>query len=385
MIEYQRVIAEINLDNIAHNMKLIRNAVNKESMILAVVKADAYGHGAVEVSKVALYNGANWLGVAICDEGIQLRNNNIYVPILILGYTPEPKIEDVINNNLTQTVFSYEMAEAFSNAALKLNKEALVHIKIDTGMGRIGFTPNQEGINQIMKIIKLPNIKVTGIFTHFATSDEKDKSFTYKQYKLFKYVTDSLENNGIKGLIKHVSNSGAILDLEKFSCDMVRAGIILYGMFPSEDVEKNLNLKPAMSFKTHISYVKEIEKGVSIGYGRTFFTERISKIATVPVGYADGYSRTLSNKGRVIIGGKYANVVGNVCMDQFMIDITDIENVKPGDEVILIGSYKSLNISAEEIAEIQSTINYEIVCNIGKRVPRVYIKNNQILKTINYI
>lgn len=385
MLEYQRVIAQINLDNIASNVKHIRNSLKDNIKLMAIVKADAYGHGAVEVSKTALYNGADWLGVAICDEGVALRENNIHVPILILGYTPEAKIDEVIKNNLTQTVFSFETAKVLSDVATKLKKTVDVHIKIDTGMSRIGFLPTQENINTIVKISKLPNLHITGIFTHFCTADEKDKTFTYEQYRRFEYVCKNLEQKGIKDIIRHAANSACILEIKDVCLDMVRAGIIIYGLMPSSDVNKTIDIKPAMSLKTHISYVKTIKENTGVGYNRTYFTDKVTKIATVPVGYADGYSRILSNKARVIVNGQYANVIGNICMDQFMIDVTDIENVNVDDEVILMGSCENAVVSAEELARIEQTINYEIVCNVGKRVPRVYIKNNNVLKTINYI
>lgn len=376
MIDYERVIAEINLDNIAYNMSNIRKAINKKTKIMAIVKADAYGHGAIEVAKTALYNGADWLGVAIIDEAIELRKNNIFEPILILGHTIEHKLLQVIKYNITQTVFSYDMAKKLSDEAKKIEKTVNIHIKIDTGMCRLGFLPNDKTIDEIIAIKNLPYINITGIFTHFATADIKDKTFAKEQFKKYMEVIKKLEENGINNLIKHISNSGAILDLEEYRLDMVRAGIILYGMYPSNEVLKNISLKPAMSLKTHISYVKEIEENVSVSYCRTYFTSKKTKIATIPVGYADGYSRILSNKARVFINGKYANVIGNICMDQFMIDVTHIPNVKEGDIVTLMGE----NIKAEELANLQNTINYEVVCNIGKRIPRVYIKNNQFLK-----
>lgn len=376
MIDYERVIAEINLDNIAYNMANIRKAVNKDTSIMAVVKADAYGHGAVEVAKTALYNGANWLGVAIIDEAIELRKNNIFEPILILGHTIEHKLLQVIKYNITQTVFSYNMAKKLSDEASKIKKSVDIHIKIDTGMSRLGFLPTQETIQQILAIKNLPYINITGIFTHFATADMEDKTFTKEQFEKYMWVINKLEEKGVNNLIKHISNSGAILDLKEYRLDMVRAGIILYGMYPSSQVLKNIDLKPAMSLKTHISYVKEIEPNVSVSYCRTYFTNKKTKIATIPVGYADGYARILSNRARVFVKGCYANVVGNICMDQFMIDVTHIPNVQEGDIVTLMGE----GITAEELASLQNTINYEVVCNIGKRVPRVYIKNNEFLK-----
>lgn len=386
MDKYNRVVSEINLDTIAHNTKQIRKIVNDKTDIMVIIKADAYGHGAVEVAKVALYNGASAIGVAISDEGIQIRNNNINVPILILGYTPEAKIDEVIKYNLIQTVFTYEMAEAISKVAIKLEKIAQIHIKLDTGMNRIGFLPIGKSIDDIIKISKLKNIEINGIFTHFATSDEKDKSFTYKQAQIYQNFVNKLEALGLHIPVKHVSNSGAIIDLPEFAFNMVRAGIILYGMYPSEDVDKSkIDLKPAMSLKTQVSYIKEISENNPISYGRTYYTKTNTKIATIPVGYADGYSRALSNKGRVLINGEYANIVGRICMDQFMIDVTHIPNVNIGDDVILIGEQNDKAVTAQEIAKLIGTINYEVVCMISKRIPRVYIKNNAILKTVSYI
>lgn len=386
MTDYQRVTAEIDLDAVAYNIKNIRKKVKKETMIMGVVKADAYGHGAVEVSKVLLYNGADWLGVAMIDEAVQLRKNNIMVPILILGYTPEAEIEDVVRYDIIQTVFSYEMAKMVSDAAVKLGKTAKIHIKVDTGMGRIGFIPEENIGDEVLKISKLPNIEINGIFTHFSTSDEKDKTFTKLQYDRFKYAIDEIEKKGIKLAVKHCANSAAIMDFDDLGFNMVRAGIILYGMYPSDEVIKeNLSLKPVMSIKTHISYVKKVSKNIPVSYGRTYYTDKESVIATVPVGYADGYIRKMQNGGRVIVNGHYANIVGRVCMDQFMIDITDIPNVSSGDEVILMGSDGKLSITAEEIAHVLDTINYEVVCMIGKRVPREYIKNNEIIKTVKFI
>lgn len=386
MTDYQRVTAEIDLDAVAYNIKNIRKKVKKETMIMGVVKADAYGHGAVEVSKVLLYNGADWLGVAMIDEAVQLRKNNIMVPILILGYTPEAEIEDVVRYDIIQTVFSYEMAKMVSDAAVKLGKTAKIHIKVDTGMGRIGFIPEENIGDEVLKISKLPNIEINGIFTHFSTSDEKDKTFTKLQYDRFKYAIDEIEKKGIKLAVKHCANSAAIMDFDDLGFNMVRAGIILYGMYPSDEVIKeNLSLKPVMSIKTHISYVKKVGKNIPVSYGRTYYTDKESVIATVPVGYADGYIRKMQNGGRVIVNGHYANIVGRVCMDQFMIDITDVPDVSSGDEVILMGSDGKLSITAEEIAHVLDTINYEVVCMIGKRVPREYIKNNEIIKTVKFI
>lgn len=380
MYEYHRLLAEINLDAIGNNIREIRKLIKEKTQLLAVVKADAYGHGAEEVAKVCLYNGADQLAVATCNEGVQVRQWSIQVPVLILGNTVEGQLETVINNNLTQAVFRYETAKKMSDMAVKLNKTALIHIKIDTGMSRIGFLPNDEALDEIEKIFALPNLKVTGVFTHFATADEKDKTFTMVQYKRFRFITDALNAKGHTDFIRHCANSGAILDMPELQLDMVRAGIIIYGMYPSTQVTHPINLIPAMSLKSQISYVKYLEENVSIGYGRTYFTTQRTKVATIPIGYADGYSRAFSNKARVIINGHYAPIIGNVCMDQMMVDVTNIPDAKDGDSVIIMGSDGKNTVSAEELANIASTINYEIVCDVGKRVPRVYVKNGEVIK-----
>lgn len=384
LYQYHRVSAEIDLDAIAHNIKEIRGKINKDTRLLAVVKADGYGHGAVEVSKVCLFSGADQLGVATCDEGVQLRNASIQVPVLILSKTVEAQLEAVINYGLTQTVYTLEMAQELSETAKRLSKTAYVHIKIDTGMSRIGFLPNEESLKAIEKIFSLDNIEITGIFTHFSTADEADKDFTRQQYKRFRYVTDALEKNGHTGLIRHCANSAAIIDMPEYQLDMVRSGIITYGMLPSSEVSKDIDLRAAMAIKSQIIHIKTLDENIGIGYNRTFFTNRKTVVATVPVGYADGYSRLLSNKARVIINGQYAPVIGNVCMDQLMVDITDID-AKVGDIVTLMGSDGAARVSAEELAEIEGTINYEIVCDVGKRVPRVYIRNNEVINTVKSI
>ncbi|MCD7854738.1 MAG: alanine racemase [Clostridiales bacterium] len=383
MNEYQRVAAFIDLDRLAANIRNIKKAVG-DRKVLAVVKADAYGHGAVETAKVCLFNGAEYLAVANSDEGLSLRKNNIMEPILILGYTVSGNLRAVIENDITQTVFSYEMAEEISQAAVNLEKVCKVHIKIDSGMGRLGFLPSEESIEEIIKISKMKGIFVEGIFTHFAEADSADKSYTELQAKRFKYMCDGLEKRGLK-LLKHCANSAAILDLPELRLDMVRAGIILYGYYPSDEVKKTIEIKPVMSLKTHISYVKKLKAGSFISYGRTYEVKEDMTVATVPVGYADGYMRAFSNKASVIVKGKAAPVVGRVCMDQFMIDISRIPGVEMGDEVILLGEDKGLSIDADMLAELGGTISYEILCAVGKRVPRVYIKDGKAIKTVNYM
>lgn len=384
MIDYQRAWAEINLDNIAHNTRQIKNFIGNNTDILAIVKAEAYGHGLIETSKVIVNSGATSLGVATYEEGITLRNNGISVDILILGYTPKQRLVDVINNNLIQTVFNKDMARDISKESKKLNKTAQIHIKIDTGMSRLGFKSNHTTIEDVLYISKLPNISITGIYTHLAMSESSDKSFTYEQYHQFQYITNRLKEEGLSNFKEHICNSGGILNNIDLHMDLVRPGLILYGLSPSLEVDTSkLNLKPALSLKTRISNLKTLSKGVSVGYDRTFFTKRETIVATVPIGYADGYPRALSNKGKVIIGNSYAPIIGNVCMDQMMIDVTDIKDIKMDDEVLLIGKKGDMEISADKIAELVGSISREVMCNIGKRVPRVYIKNNTIFKIIN--
>ncbi|QSQ07865.1 Alanine racemase 1 [Koleobacter methoxysyntrophicus] len=370
--------AEVYLDNIVHNIREIRRITDKKAEVMAVVKADGYGHGAVEVARKALDNGADRLAVAILDEGLQLRRAGITAPILILGYTPEGQVETAVEQDMALTVYTLEGAEAVSRIAGNKGTKAKIHIKLDTGMGRLGFLPEEKSISDIVKIFHLPDIIIEGIFTHFATADEKDKTYTRKQFERYMWVCSRLEEEGITLPIRHVANSAAIIDFPEMHLDMVRAGLILYGMYPSEDVNRaRLSLKPAMALKTRIAHVKKLPPGCSISYGATFTTTRDSIIATLPLGYADGYTRLLSNKGEVLVKGRKAPVVGRVCMDQCMIDVTHIEGVGVGDEVVLFGRQQGSVISAEDVAGQIGTINYEVVCMVGKRVPRLYFEGGK--------
>jgi len=380
------VWAEINLDHLAHNMKEIRKLVPKETLVTAVVKADGYGHGAVEIAETLLENGADRLAVGTLSEAVELRRVVSAVPILILGYTPDSCAEEVIKNNITQTLYSVEQAKNFSQAAQRLGKNAVIHIKVDTGMNRLGFQPDEESVKKIQEIIQLPNVEVEGLFTHFAVADEADKTFTRLQYERFMKFSHMLEREGIQIPIKHASNSAAIIDLPEMHLDMVRAGVIVYGLYPSEQVHKeSLNLKPALSLKARITHVKDVGEGVGISYGLKYVTAKKSKIATLPIGYADGFTRMLSGKGEALVKGHKVPVVGTICMDQCMIDVTGIEDVKRDDEVILIGTDGIHTISADDVAKKLGTIGYEIICMVGRRVPRVYIKGNQIVKVKDYI
>ena len=379
------VWAEIDLDKAAYNMKNIKKIVGDKEVI-AVVKADCYGHGADDLAPVFLENGASRLAVAILTEGIELRKKNITAPIMILGYTPLELSEELINNDIEQTVYDLEYAKKLSSLAEKLGKKAKIHIALDTGMGRIGFIPNEKSIEDVVEIASLKGIEIIGIFTHFSTADEYDKTYTNEQFKKIKDFIAELEKRNINIPLKHVSNSGAIMDMPETYLDAVRAGIILYGYYPSNEVNKEkLDIKPILTLKTTISHVKEVEEGTSISYERTFITKKKSKIATIPIGYADGYSRLLSGKAKVIINGKFAPVVGRICMDQCMIDVTDIGEVKVGDEVILLGEEGNLKFNADDFAEIMGTINYEITCMLKQRIPRVYIKEGKVVSVRNYI
>ena len=379
------VWAEIDLDIIENNIRNIKNLV-KDKDVIAVVKADAYGHGAIDVVPTLLENGASKLAVAVITEALELRNNDISAPIMILGYTPLEFAEDLINNNIEQTVYDLEYAKKISEIALNLGRKAKVHIALDTGMGRIGFIPNEDNFKDVLEIETLEGIEVEGLFTHFSTSDEENKEYTYEQFSKIQRFSDKLSEKGIKVPLKHASNSGAIIDLPETYLDAVRAGIILYGYYPSDEVKKErLDIKPALTLKTKVCHVKELDKDMYISYGRTFKTDKKSMIATIPIGYADGYSRLLSGKAKVIINGKFAPVVGRICMDQCMVDVSDIENVKVGDEVILLGQKGNLKFDADDMAEIMGTINYEVICMLKQRVPRVYTKNGEVVSTRNYI
>lgn len=380
------VWAEINLDNLAHNIKKVRKHTREDALVTAVVKANGYGHGAVEIARTFLDNGADRLAVAILSEGIELREANVLEPIMILGYTPITQYEKVIENNLIQTIYSYHDAKALSNVAKKLNKRATIHIKIDSGMGRIGFEAGHKSVEEILEISKLPNIYIEGIYTHFAKADESDKSHTREQFRKFNEIVNQLKDKSLEIPIKHVSNSASIIDLSEYDLDMVRAGIMLYGFYPSEEVnKKNIELKPAMNLKARISHIKTVPKGTGISYGQIFVTKKESKIATIPIGYADGFTRLLTGKSEVYVRGKRAKVVGKICMDQSMVDVTHILDVNINDEVVLFGYGKEDYPHVDELAEKIGTINYEIVCMVGRRVPRVYVSQAEIIKIKDYL
>ncbi|MCY6354563.1 alanine racemase [Clostridium sp. ZS2-4] len=380
------VWAEINLDNLAFNMQQIRK-FSKSKEVIGVVKADAYGHGALDIAPVLLENGADKLAVAVVSEGIELRRGGIDCPIIILGFTAPSLIPDLLKYDIEQTVFSYDYAKELSRIAEKKHKVARIHIALDTGMGRIGFFPNEESVEEVYKISNLPNISVVGLFSHFSTADEKDKEYTKYQLDKFNVFYDSLKEKGIDIKTRHIANSAAIIDLPETHFEAIRPGIILYGYYPSQEVDKTkIELRNVMELKTNIAHIKKVPSGYYISYGRKFKSCKESIIATLPVGYADGYTRSLFNKGKVMLKDQFAPIVGNICMDQCMVDISDISSqVKVGDEVVLIGKMNKIKFDADDIAEIIDTINYEVVCAISKRVPRVYIKDGEVVKIRNYV
>ncbi len=384
MKEYYRIHAEINLDNICENIKRTREIIHKDTKIMGIIKADGYGHGAVPIAKV-LDSLVDAYGISIVEEGVELRDAGITKPILILGYAPEQMYDMMIQYDMMPAVCDYIMAEKMSAKAVELGKTLKVHIKIDTGMSRIGFRPSEESVKKIIEISKLPNIQVDGIFSHFAKADEVDKSFSKEQISKFMEIAEAIENAGVSLPIKHISNSAGIIELPEANLDMVRSGISTYGLYPSEDVNKErLPLKPAMSLYAYVTMVKELEAGVPVGYGGSYVTTKKTKVATIPAGYGDGYPRALSNQGRVIIHGQYAPIIGRVCMDQFMVDVTDIEDVKTGDKATLVGREGDKVITLEEIGNMSASFNYEAACDVGKRVPRVYIYQGKIAGTCDY-
>ena len=381
-----RTWAEIDLDALKHNIKEIRKITNKNSLIMATVKADAYGHGVFDCAKVLLENGADRLAVACLDEAIQLRRNGITAPILILGTSVDEEITDIIENDIICTVYDIRFAKKISEVAKKLKKIAKIHIKLDTGMTRIGYVcgVNDDKItDEIIEISKLENILVEGIFSHFSTSDEEKKDYTMLQFERFTKICDILKQKGLDIPIKHIANSAAIMMYPETHMDMVRAGVILYGLYPSNEVDKSkIVLKKVMTVKSKIARVTEICDNRGVSYGKTYITEGKTKIATIPIGYADGYARRLSGKAKVVVKKEKCDVIGRICMDQCMIDVTNVNNINAGDEVIIFGAE---TVTADTLASWLDTINYEIVCMMSKRIPRIFIQNGRTVNTLNYL
>ena len=384
--QFGRVHADIDLDAFSHNFtEICRCAGN--TPVAAVIKTDGYGHGAEVLSGLLEEEEQCWgYAVATAHEAFSLRGAGRKKPILILGYTFPEEYEEMIRQEIRFTVFTTEMAENIAAAAERVGRPALVHIKLDTGMGRIGFQITPEDADCIEEICRMQNIRVEGIFTHFAKADETDKTYTRQQEANFTRMTELLAERGISIPVQHVSNSAAIVEMPEFRKDLVRAGIILYGLWPSDEVDHDrIRLEPVMSIRSTIVHVKTLPAGSSISYGGTFVTQRESRIATIPVGYGDGYPRQLSNKGWVLIRGKRAPITGRVCMDQFMVDVTDIPEAVPGDEVILLGKSGSEEITMDDLGALSGRFNYEFACDIGKRVPRNYYQNGELIARLDCV
>ena len=385
MRPYSRVYATVNLDAVASNMRSMRDNLPASTLIMGSVKADGYGHGSVPVAKT-IEPYVFGYAVATIDEGIILRRHGINKTILILGVTHESRYEDLLRYDIRTAMFQYEKAKKLSDLALKQGKKAVVHLALDTGMSRIGMKADREHAKEAAAIAALEGIEVEGLFTHFARADETDKSAYEEQYRRYKEFLGYLKELGVKIPIRHCSNSAGIVEsLESNHMDMVRAGIAIYGMYPSDEVDHNsVKLTPAMEIKSCITYIKEIEAGTAVSYGGTFVADHTMKVATIPVGYGDGYVRSLSGKGDVLIHGKRAAILGRICMDQFMVDVTDIPDVQEDDEVTLLGSDGAECITMEELAEKSGGFHYEMICDIGKRIPRVYLKDGKVVGTTDY-
>lgn len=396
MEKYSRVCATVDLDAIRFNMDSMKANIAPETKIVGVIKTDGYGHGAVPIAKeLEPLDYMFGFATATAEEAMILRRCGIRKPIIILGYTFPYSYRDMIDNDIRLTVFRDDMAQQLSKCAAEPEidrdrkndvKKAKIHIKVDTGMSRIGIRPDEEGIAFVKRALHLPGIEVEGIFTHFAKADELDKTNAEEQIRSFKeFIARTEEETGYKIPVCHCSNSAGIVELKEANMDIVRAGITLYGLWPSGEVAKDIvKLRPAMELKSRIVYVKEVEPGTPVSYGGTFVAERRTRVATIPVGYGDGYPRGLSNKGYVLLHGRKAPVIGRVCMDQFMIDVTDIPEAAEGDEVTLIGRDKENCITMEEMGELSGRFNYELACCIGKRVPRIYLKSGKIVGTKDY-
>jgi len=380
---YFRGYAKVDLDAVYNNVVELKKCLKDNTGIAAVIKTDGYGHGAVPIAKT-IEELVDAYAVATVFEGINLIKHGMKKPIMLLGYTNEATYDLAIENNINMVVFNYEMALAMNNHARRMGKVAKVNIAIDTGMSRIGFLPNQEAIEDICHINKLDSVEINGIFTHFVSSDSKDKTLAEEQYKVYREFLEQLNTNGVSCKTLHCANSAAIMELPYTSLDLSRAGIAIYGLYPSDEVDRdNIKLTPALSLYSQVIHVKTIKSGQGVSYGHTYYADKDTDVATIPLGYGDGYFRNLSNKGYVIINGVKVPIIGRVCMDQFMVDVTGLD-AKVGDKVTLIGQDGDCSITVEELADWAGTFNYELVCDLGKRIPRVYYRNGEIVCTKDY-
>ena len=379
MTEHNRVCAEINLDAIAYNMEQMKRRIGGHARLIAVVKADGYGHGAVPVAE--MFEQCSWVwgyAVACLEEAAELREHGIRKPILVLGCVFPDQFEEMIRYDVRPAVYMESMAELISQEAVRQGKDAFIHIKIDTGMGRIGFPATEESADAVERISRLPGIRIEGMFTHFAKADERDKTYTFLQHDRFVKMKELIEKRQIHVQYFDCDNSAGIIDFPDMKHDLARAGIAMYGMYPSDEVDRSaVDLRPALSLVSHVSFVKDVEAGTPISYGGTFVSDRPMRVATIPVGYGDGYPRSLSNKGYVLIHGKRAKILGRVCMDQFMADVTDIPETAFMDRVVLVGRDGDEEITVDDLAALSGRFNYEFVCCLGKRIPRIYKKSEE--------
>ena len=386
MKQYNRVCARIDLDAIEYNMEMMKKNIKEGVSMISVIKTDGYGHGSVQIARMLEAKDYIWgYAVATLDEAALLRKGGIEKPILVLGCIFPDQWETAIRQEVRFTVYTRERAEGISETARRLDKTAYVHIKLDTGMSRLGFLIREESADTIKAISCLPRLSLEGLYTHFAKADETDKTFTEKQIRDYLWMKERLEGKGVVFQYYHCSNSAGIIDVKEANLDLVRAGISTYGLYPSEEVIKgNVPLKPALELVSHVAHVKWVEEGTPVSYGSTYITKRRTKIATIPVGYGDGYPRSLSNKGYVLIHGKKAPILGRVCMDQFMVDATEIEDVKFGDPVTLVGRNGEEHLPVEVLSDLSGRFNYEFVCDLGKRIPREFIRHGEVVEQMDY-
>lgn len=379
MKRYDRVKAVVSLDAIAHNFEEMRKNIAADTKIMAVIKADGYGHGAQAIAMLIHDYPYIWgFAVATPEEAIELRDSGVTKPVLILGLVFEEYFPELISRDISLTVAGFSMAEKLDQEAGRQKKKVHIHLAVDTGMSRIGFADNEESVEEIRKIAGLENVQIEGMFTHFARADEKDKAPATAQLRRYLKFSELLENAGVRIPLRHCSNSAGIIRMPEANLNIVRAGITIYGIYPSSQVERDIvKLTPAMELISHLTFVKDIPAGTAVSYGGTFVAEKSVRVATVPVGYADGYPRSLSGKGWVLIHGKRAPILGRICMDQFMVDVTDIPEAQPGDKVILIGKDGKEEISIEGFGDLSGRFSYEFACCIGKRVPRIYLKDGK--------
>ncbi len=385
--EYQRVYAQIDLDAILYNAQNMKENLQNNTQMIAVIKADGYGHGSVPIAKCLEEKDYIFgFAVATAEEAHILRLSNIRKPIIVLDYTFPYSYEMMILEDIRPIVFRDDMVDQMSQIALRTGKKIKVHIKVDTGMSRVGIMPDDSGIQFVKRLSNMPGIEIEGILTHFSRADELDKGHARGQLELFTSFIERIETElSLTIPIKHCSNSAAILELKEANMNMVRAGIAMYGLFPSSEIKRDrVLLRPALSLCSHIIHIKTLYAGQSVSYNGIFTAKQDMKIATIPVGYGDGYPRSLSNKGYILVHGQKAPILGRICMDQFMVDITNIPKAQEGDKVTLIGKDGSVSLSAEAVGEISGRFNYELVCDLGKRIPRVYIQNGEIVSTKDY-